>query len=364
MNSDLPYIVGFSAFPGIGPVRFRLLLNYFSSAKAAWEAPEATLLSTGLGEKLTRSFVAFRARFDAKSYIQRLNDLLVRTVSLTDERYPKRLKEIPDAPFLLYVRGKPGKTRIDLDRAIAVVGTRRVSRYGEEMTERIVTGLVAAGCPIVSGMAYGVDAVAHRTALSCGGQTVAVLGCGVDVIAPASNTALYWDIINSGRGAVVSEMPLGLRPNKGMFPARNRIVSGMSIGVVVMEGTHHSGALITARYAAEQGREVFAVPGSVTNPLSQASSVLIKNGATLVESSEDIVSSLGFPAGASQVQTVPKKQDPRIQRILDILSFGPKHIDDIVRESGLTMEKLAGILTVLELDGIVKDLGERTYGLM
>ena len=291
MDEETKSYIAFSIFPGIGPVRFRLLVSYFGSAVAAWNAPVSELKNINLGEKLTEKFDYFRKTFDIDDYIHQLEKLHVSVLINTNPKYPELLKHISDAPFLLYVKGRGSK--INLDKTIAIVGTRRITPYGEKVTKKLVHDLVASGFTIVSGMAYGVDAVAHRAAIDAGGKTIAVLGCGIDIIAPPSNKKLYYDIIN-GNGAVISEMPLGLRPEKGLFVARNRIISGLSHGVVVTEGADDSGALITARNAGEQGREVFAVPGPVTSPYSRGPSRLLRNGAALVESADDIVEALGF----------------------------------------------------------------------
>lgn len=210
-------------------------------------------------------------------------------LTIDNPKYPRLLKEISDPPKVLYVRGSGSK--INLEKTIAVVGTRRVTSYGATVTRNLVRELVNKGFTIVSGLALGVDTIAHETALDSGGKTIAVLGCGIDIIAPPRNTDLYWRIVQGG-GAIVSEMPLGLRPNKKLFVTRNRIISGLSLGVVVTEGAAKSGTLITARYAAEQGREVFAVPGPVTSTMSAAGAYLLKNGAKLVESASDILEEL------------------------------------------------------------------------
>jgi len=282
MTDEKRYWVAFSVFPGIGPVRFRLLLEHFGSAKKAWGAP------------LSNTFVDFRKKFDIDEYLEKLEHLHVSVLTPSDSKYPKLLKEISDPPFLLYIRGKNTGEPINLDKTIAVVGTRNITPYGQEVTRRLVAGLVAHGFTIVSGMAYGVDAVAHQAAIDAGGKTIAVLGCGIDIIAPPSNARLYREIGEEGHGAIVSEMPLGLKPDKGMFVARNRIISGLSLGVVVTEGAGDSGALITARNAGEQGREVFAVPGPITSPYSRGPAQLIKKGATLVESVEDILDEINY----------------------------------------------------------------------
>ncbi len=213
------------------------------------------------------------------------------TVTLANPKYPKLLKEISDPPEVLYVRGTG--SRINLEKTIAVVGTRYVTAYGVTVTKKLVTDLVALGYTIVSGLAYGVDAVAAAAAIDAGGKTIAVLGCGIDIISPPRNTDLYWRIVH-GNGAVISEVPPGERPGKKKFVTRNRIISGLSLGVVVTEGAKNSGSLITANYAAQQGRDVFAVSGPVTSKYSGAASFLLKNGAKLVESADDIIEELNI----------------------------------------------------------------------
>lgn len=365
MDADLPYSVGFSRFPGIGPVRFKLLFEYFGSAKAAWEAPVSELRKIRLGDRLSQQFAAFRRTADLDGYLAALEKLHVIPLAIHDPKYPALLKQIPDAPFVLYVLGKRGETPIDLTRTVSVVGTRQMTPYGKEVTERLVRGLVEYGITIVSGMAYGIDTAAHWAALESGGKTIAVLGCGIDIVAPPSNARLYRSIAGGG-GAIVSEMPLGMRPGKGLFPARNRIISGLSLGTLVVEGADDSGALITARNAAEQGRDVYAIPGPITSPYSRATARLIKNGAMLVESAEDIVTELGLvPAGSIGKPAVLQRhgETKKEQILVDMLSRGQKHIDEIVRASGLTAQDVAAILTVLEIRGTVKDYGEKVYGL-
>lgn len=364
MDADLPYFVGFSSFPGIGPVRFKLLYDYFGSAREAWESPPSALLSTGLGTKLCDAFCTFRKSADPDRILDDLIRHRVTALALSDPRYPPLLKEISDAPFVLYVKGRRGKAPINLTRTIGMVGARKVSGYGAEVTEKIASDLALAGCTIISGMAYGVDAVAHSAALAAGGATIAVLGCGVDVIAPPSNSALYQTIIECGRGAVVSEMPLGFRPSKGLFPARNRIISGLSLGVVVTEGAENSGSLITARCAAEQGREVFAVPGAITNPNSSGPFRLLKNGATPVATADDILTSLGLSEGGILRQDSLPALSKEEGLIYNYLSSERRHIDAIVRELNLTVPEAAGILTVLEMRGLVRDYGDKLYGVV
>lgn len=364
MNGDTAYFVAFSLFPGIGPVRFKLLYDYFGSAKAAWEAPLSELKAIKLGDRLSEQLVYFRKTLDIASYFSQLEKLHVVPLTIMDAKYPALLREIPDAPFVLYVLGKKREHPLHLERTIAVVGARRMSPYGREVTERFVTELVSEGFTIVSGMAYGIDAAAHWAAIHAGGGTIAVLGCGIDIIAPPGNARLYQEIAGGG-GAIVSEMPLGHKPLKGLFPARNRIISGLSLGTLVIEGADDSGALITARNAAEQGREVFAVPGPITSALSRAPARLIKNGATLVESVDDILEVLGMKKSAAE-----SAQKRRIgstkeeQMILDTLSETRRQIDDLVRLTGLTAQNVAAILTILEIRGLVRDYGENVFGLV
>ena len=356
--------VAFSVFPGIGPMRFKLLVDYFGGAKEAWEAKNSELGKINLGEKLLSKFLHFRNTFDLSFYMKQLALHRVNTLIQTDERYPRLLKEISDPPYLLYIKSKPSMGRIDMERTIAVVGTRKATPYGVDVTRRITRDLVADGCTIVSGMAYGIDAVAHETAIATGGKTIAVLGCGVDIIAPPTNAGIYRKLSEEGYGAVISEMPLGMRPSKGLFPARNRIISGLSRGVLVTEGADDSGALITARYAANQGRDVFAVPGPITSPYSRGPTLLLKEGAVLVDSSRDIMDTLGM----RQKTKNAKKDQPVLTNseetcIMACLSEGAKHIDEIVRTSKLTAHLVFSTLTVLEMKGIIKDIGGKVYEL-
>jgi DNA processing protein len=253
-----------------------------------------------------------------------------------------------------------------MERTIAVVGTRKASPYGITATEKIVTDLTLSGIVIVSGMAYGIDAAAHHAAISAGGKTIAVLGCGVDIIAPSVNADIYKKLTEEGYGAVISEMPLGLRPSKGLFPSRNRIISGLSRGVVVVEGASDSGALITARYAAEQGRDVFAVPGPITSTGSQASSLLLRQGAILTENADDVVSQLGIAKSGKPSHNTKRIewQSKDEEKVGDALSRGPLDIDELVAATGLTINTISSTLTLLEVKGIVKDTGGKVYQLL
>ena len=361
MITEHEYWVAFSVFPGIGPVRFRLLHEYFGTAKAAWSSSVEDLKKTGLHQKLVFAFDQFRREFSFDGYREKLHDLRVTPLTLDDPRYPVLLHEISDAPIVLYVMGKRTDARIDMRRTVAIVGTRKITKYGIEITKSIATELVSSGITVVSGLAYGVDAVAHKAVIDAQGKTIAVLGCGIDIIAPSSNASLY-QTIKDGAGAIVSEMPLGLRPTKGLFPARNRIISGLSLGVIVTEGADDSGALITARYALDQGREVFAVPGPVTSIYSKGPAKLIKNGATLVENGKDVIEALDLEQSQISTKRTYTGQTKEEQKILECLSDRRMSIDELVRVTNLTVQVVASILTSLELREIVKDFGEKEYG--
>jgi DNA processing protein len=328
-EEEKKYWIAWSTFPAVGPVRFKLLKEYFGSAKDAYTANAQTLQLVGLSEKLVSSFVLHRKSLDIDEYINRLSKQGVFTLTTDDSKYPQLLKEIVDAPFVLYGKGKRTNVPVNISRTIAVVGTRKISAYGTEMTEHIVSDLLLAGCTIVSGLAYGVDATAHKTAIESGGKTIAVLGSGIDIIAPSGNARIYEEIV-SGSGVVLSEYPLGFAPTKWTFPLRNRIISGLSLGVVVIEGVEKSGALITARRAAEQGRDVFAVPGSVMSPLSRGPAQLLKNGAILIENGIDVLEALGI-TGNTQRTTEKVDGSKDECAILALLKTeGRMFIDDIV----------------------------------
>lgn len=358
--------IGFSVFPGIGPMRYRLLVGYFGSAAAAWNASLIQLKETGMGDVLAEKFDRFKKEFSLSSYMALLRDAQVVPIVTGSPHYPKQLAAISDPPIVLYTKGHRGKEPINWNRAIGVVGTRKMTEYGRQMTEKIVQNLVDAGCPIISGMAYGIDAVAHETAMRMQGVTVAVLGCGADIIAPSSNYRIYHTLSDTpGAGAVLSEMPLGLKPGKGLFPARNRIISGLSRGVVVVEGAEDSGALITARYAAEQGRDVFAVPGDVRSPTSRGVNSLLKNGATLIENGSDILAAFSIPSisprATIESSHVVSALGKHIMAYLD--EHGPTGIDTLIQNLGFSSSDVLSEISLLEISGSVRDHGGKVYGI-
>ncbi len=286
MNNNLIYYLGFSHFTGIGPMRFRALIEYFGSpSKAYWGIKDR--LEYVIGKDLTTAFTAFRSGFDPVKRLEELRNSNIEVVCQESDKYPEDLKNISDPPICIYIKGVLGKYRF-----FSVVGTRLPTSYGQKVTYELTYGLAKKGFTIVSGMAQGIDGIAHWAAIDAKGRTVAVLGC-VDFVYPSIHINLYNTIIRSG-GAVVSEFPPGSSVVKGMFISRNRIISGLSRGVLVVEGGGHSGTLITARYAANQGKDIFAVPGQIINDLSSAPNILLKQGAKMVTELRDILEEYGI----------------------------------------------------------------------
>lgn len=351
--------IGFSFAKGIGPLRFKLLHDYFGSASGAWEASEKTFLNIGFGEKLTTNFLEFRKTFDLQKIIEEITYKEIMIVTQIDPEFPPSLLQIPDPPLTLYIKGSLLK---NFDRCFGIVGTRKPTPYGQQVTEKITRELIEAGLTIVSGMARGVDGIAHRISVECKEPTIAVLGCGVDIIYPPEHNWLYGKIIETG-GAIISEVPPGHTVSRGLFPARNRIISGISRGVLVTEGAEDSGSLITAKLALEQGREVFAIPGPINSYLSQGPTKLIKNGAKLVSEVQDILEELNLPKIPKKVTGINGAQTQEERLVLELLTRGSLHFDDIVKSSHLQVSQVSSILTLLELSGVIMNLGDAMYSL-
>jgi DNA processing protein len=354
MAEEVFYWLALSLTPGIGSTLMRRLLDRFNTPEAVFHAPMKELSKIeGLGEKVAQEI----RKGPLEKVVERELSLLRkgggRVITLKDEEYPKRLKDIYDPPALLYVRGELKK---EDEFAISIVGSRKTTPYGRWFTEKVSQELARHGVTIVSGMARGIDSLAHWGAISGGGRTIAVLGCGVDVIYPSENRDLFAKIID--RGAILSEFQMGSPPEGGHFPRRNRIISGLSLGVVVVQASEKSGSLITAGYALEQGREVFAVPGNVGTESSRGTHRLIKEGAKLVESSEDILEEI-LPQWTGERETTPKVETPRPdlteeEKVLyELLGETPLHIDVMIRESRLDPGKVSSLLLNLELKGMI-----------
>lgn len=372
--NERDYWLGFSVFPGIGPTRFASLLRRFGTAKEGWHASKADLEAI-LGKKLAARFLSFRDVFSLQAYSKKVAENNVFYVTLLDGVYPLLLKEIKNPPFVLYVKGKSKEdcfNSLQHSNTISVVGTRKVSFYGKRVTEMIATDLVKAGFCIVSGLAMGVDAAAHMAALENGGKTIAVLGGGVDACRPKENFLLYEKIITTG-SIVISEYPLGTEPTKGSFPSRNRIIAGLSQAVVVTEGAEDSGALITASNAALLKRPVFAVPGPITSSLSKGPNELLRKGATLVTSGEDILREFSRQARATYAGQlsderfpIPKKEEMKgdtkeEQKIIDLLKAEALSFDELLQQSKFETAKLNMILSIMEMKGFIHQSETGTY---
>lgn len=360
---ELAYWIAFSRVLGIGPVRFRKLLDAFKNdVAAAWHAESNALLNAGLENKVVESFLKQRAKIEPRHELIRLERLRIRIITWKDASYPPLLRKIEYAPPVLYVCGTLHDD--DWNVAFAIVGTRRNSSYGRQVTESFASELAQRKVTIVSGLALGIDTIAHTTALDVGGRTIAVLGCGLDTIYPASNYHLARRIVESQQGALITPFPLGVKPEAGNFPARNHIISGLSLGVLVTEAPIKSGALITASSALNQGREVFAVPNGIFSPGSTGVNKLIQEGAHPVTNVHDILNSLNLftlPQQVEAQQLLPENEEERT--LMALLSTEARHIDELIRESELSANQVSSALTILELKGIVKSVGSMYYAL-
>lgn len=281
------YLVMVSSFVPFGPARTTLLLKYFDSAAKIWNAKRHQLTDTGLSKKLVDKFIDYRNDFKSKEYFESLEKLKITYLLQEDKNYPVLLKQIDLSPLVLYVKGKLKKKD---EKSVAIVGARELTDYGKEVAKKLSSTLSKKGVTIVSGLARGIDTLSHRGALDSGGRTIAVLGCGLDIMYPPENLNLSKQIAKSG--AVVSEYPLGYGVKPQNFAARNRIISGLSQATVVVEGRQRSGTFLTAGHALNQGKTVMAVPGPITSPMSEAPNYLIKNGAKVVTSAHDILEEL------------------------------------------------------------------------
>jgi DNA processing protein len=352
------YWIAFSRIARIGSVRAGLLDAHFSSMEEAWKASAGELMAAGLDRGTVTSIVTSRASIDPDTELANLQKTGVKAYCWRDDEYPARLKEVDDKPPVLYVRG--GLVPED-EWAIAVVGTRRATPYGRQAAEHFATDLARHKITIVSGLARGIDAVAHRAALASGGRTIAVMACGLDLVYPPEHAKLAQEIMQNG--CLVSDYPLGTQPRSEYFPRRNRILSAISLGVLVVEGDIDSGALITARIALDQNREVFAVPGSIYSPTYRGANKLIQEGeAKLVADARDILEELNLTMATHQMElreVLPA--DPTEARLLKVITNQPIHIDDVQRASGLPISTVSGALAMLELKGIVKQIGPMNF---
>ena len=354
---DKRYWVGFNLVKGIGAVRLQALRDHFGDLALAWQAPQDALQAAGLSPKLAERVAQVRLDVDLDKLIEKIQSQGIEVLTWEDELYPPRLKEIDQPPPVLYVRG--ALTTED-SWAVAVVGTRRVSAYGRQVAEELASFLASSGVTVVSGLARGVDAIAHQAALKAGGRTIAVLGCGVDRIYPPEHTQLAEKMIASG--ALVSDYAPGTPPDASNFPPRNRIISGLAMATVVVEAGETSGALITAQFATDQGREVFAVPGNIYAPQSKGTNRLIAQGAHPLLSARDLLDILNLTRVTEQ-RLVRKAlpADETEAKLMSVLTHEPLHMDEIRNQTGLPIERVSATLVMMELKGMVRQVGGQNY---
>ena len=374
-NSEIKDWLKLKTIPGISDNLYKRLIEEFGSPEEVLKAEEKDLARVPeikrdvvrtIREKGVPASSPPGGRTGADRDVAKELELIKRheidIITLNDVSYPPSLKAIYDPPPLLYAKGK---IKREDKNAIAIVGSRRATTYGRLTAQRLSAQLAAQGITIISGMARGIDSEAHKGALAVGGRTTAVLGCGIDVVYPPENSALEERIALSG--AVITEFPFGTRPFAGNFPKRNRIISGLSIGVIIVEAAQRSGALITARLALEQGREVFAVPGSTTSPYSKGTHNLIKEGAKLVEDIDDILEELrplieiAKEKGKESQDSLRPLLSKEEEIIYDLITQEPKHIDLLIQESKLSAQKVTGILMNLQLKRLVKELSGKNF---
>ena len=354
---DVRYWIGFNKVSGIGAARLRALLDYFGDLETAWNAPVHDLRQAGLDSRSMANLIEARAELDLDAEAARLECSDTHVLCRDDADYPALLREVYNAPPVLYVRGTIEKRD---EWGVAVVGTRRASVYGKEAARMVARGLAQAGVTVVSGLAAGIDTTAHRACLDAGGRTIAVLGCGVDVIYPARNRGLAAEVIE--RGALVSEYAMGTRPEARNFPPRNRIISGLTLGTVVIEADYASGARITANFAAEQGREVFAVPGSIFARGCRGTNQLIQQGAKMVCSVTDVLEELNLTMVSEQAKAravIPENKTE--ETLLNHLSAEPTHVDELLRAVRLPIAQVSSTLALMELKGMVRQVGGMNY---
>lgn len=363
MNTEqTKYWVALSQVRRLGATRFRKLEAHFGSLESAWKASPGQLRSAGLDERTTAALVEARTRISPDAEEEKLEKAGVQALCWHAQEYPPRLKQIDDPPPVLYVKGS---LLPEDERAVAVVGTRSPTTYGREVASTLAGDLAAHGITITSGLALGIDTVAHRAALAQGGRTIAVVANGLDIVYPRDNTGLSRQI--EEQGAMVSEYPLGTRPDSRGFPRRNRLISGISLGTLVVEAGEKSGARWTVYHALEQNREVFCVPGSIFSPASRLTNRLIQDGAKLATGCGDILEELNLKVVTRQIEMrlsedLPPSPDASGEAgLLRCLSHEPMHIDDIQREASLPVALVGSLLTMLELKGMVKQVGGMHY---
>ncbi len=358
---NVKYLLVLNSVHGLGPVRLKNLLDYFKDPKNIWEASSKEILTRGIPQSVVENLYNARKTLNPEKFLEDTEKSGIKWLTIFDDNYPKLLREIYDPPIILYYFGDILQSD---KKAIAVVGSRKITGYGQVITEKFAKALSEAGLIIVSGLARGVDATAHRITLESSGRTFAVLGGGLKKIFPPENTTLA-RIIADGSGAVISEFSPDEPSLPGNFPARNRIISGLSLATLVTEAAEDSGSLITAKCALEQGREVFAIPGPITSELSKGPSMLIKQGACLVTDPAEILEQLGFDGhhkiNGRKIGNTDMKLSETEEKVLGILENESKHVDEICRNLGLSAASVSASLIKMEIQGLIKNLGGGNY---
>jgi DNA processing protein len=348
--------VGFDRVPYVGPTRIARLIAHFGDLERAWSAP-AQQLRAVLDERCVESLLATRAALSLDDELARIERLGISVITRDDPDYPYRLAQIPAPPPVLYLKGE---LLPEDEVAVAVVGTRRLTSYGREVAARLAGELAEAGVTIVSGLARGIDAVAHQGALRAGGRTIAVLGSGPNVVYPPEHRHLAGQIVE--HGVLLADYPPDTKPDAPNFPARNRIISGLSLGVVVVEAPERSGALITCDFAADQGREVFVVPGNVLSAASAGCNRLLRDGARPITCADDVLEDLNLGRRKEQVaaqQALPIAEEER--KLLALLGADPQHVDEVAAAAALPIAQASALLLTMELKGLVRNAGAQHY---
>ena len=357
---DPLYLHGLNLLPQFGPARLNLIAKRFESFQKAFEATENQLLAAGIDAEIAKNFLALRNKINLSDEAAKLEKEKIKILSFGDPSYPKLLLEIPKFPPILYYKGSMDSAD---ELCVAVVGTRQITNYGRMVIPQLVEPLVDAGAVIVSGMAFGVDSAAHDVAIKKGRRTIAVLGGGLDEksLYPKHHALLAQEILDAG-GALISEYPIGTPNFKQNFVARNRIISGLSIGTLIIECDLESGTLITAKHALDQNRQVYAVPGPIYSPQSQGPNNLLKMGAKPITTANDILEDLNLETLPQQQKAQNTFGDTKEESaVLKLLSFEPVIINELIKNSGLPASAITSALTFLEMKGRVKNLGGQQY---
>jgi len=353
------YLNALNRINGIGPQKIKILMNHFGQGELIWNGSFADILASGIAEKLAQTIARERALINPQEEWTKLEKENIRVISIDNPLFPNLLKEIPSAPYLLYTKGEYDFNSAPL---VAIVGSRKFTQYGKQVAISLARDLAKAGVTVVSGMALGIDTFAHQGALESQGKTIAVLGSSLEdtYIGPRTNYNLSRHIINNG--ALISEYPLGTQATPQTFPARNRLMAGLTTGTIVIEAAMQSGTLITANMALDFNRDVFAVPGNIFTPTSQGTNSLIKNGAKIVTNINDILEELAlenFSQEKKIKELIPDTKEEEI--VLNILSYEPVHIDRIIKLSKINTSIVSSTLVILEMKGFIKNMGGQNY---